>query len=233
MQNNKVKRFMFLLTIVLAIYLLSKYSLSESLNLLSIKDTFIAGPSCEIPLQISSHDENQNKVPDALDFVKGARQEAERRTRYDGSYYQQGYPPEGKGACTDVIWRSFRQAGYDLRAMVDEDIRTVPEVYGPTGQNPDSCIDYRRVQNLQVFFQRHGKVLTTELKPGDKTNLIQWQPGDIVVFAPPKEHIAIISDHRRRDGVPFIIHNAGPWAAEVDGLQSWPSEIEYHFRFES
>ncbi len=196
-----------------------------------IKNYIIPSPRCEIPLQISSYDENKNKVPDALDFVKGARQEVEGRTRYDGSYYQQGYPPEGRGACTDVIWRAFRQGGYDLRAMVDEDIQEVPAAYGQTGQNPDSCIDYRRVQNLQVFFQRHGQVLTTEIKPGDEANLINWQPGDIVVFAPPKEHIAIISDQRRRDGVPLIIHNAGPWASEVDYLQSWPTDIIYHFRF--
>ncbi len=119
-----------------------------------------------------------------------------------------------------------------MRVMVDEDIRLVPEEYGATGQQPDSAIDYRRVQNLQVFFQRYGQVLTTEIKPGDKTNLVYWQPGDIVVFAPPQEHIAIISDHRRRDGVPLIIHNAGPWASEVDYLQNWPSPIIYHFRFE-
>ena len=202
------------------------------INNLEIRDFSIFEPRCEVPLQISSHDENRNEVPDALDFVAGARQEVERRTRYDGSYYQAGYPPEGRGACTDVIWRAFRQGGYDLRAMVDEDIRMALDEYGKTGQHPDSAIDYRRVQNLQVFFQRHGQVLTTALKPGDKGNLIEWQPGDIVVFSAPKEHIAIISDRRRRDGVPFIIHNAGPWASEVDYLQSWPSPIVYHFRFD-
>lgn len=216
---------------LLLILFLNRSTLLKYINNLEIEDFIVSEPCCEVPLRISSHDENQNKVPDALDFVAGARQEVERHTRYDGSYYNEGYPPEGKGACTDVIWRSFRQGGYDLRAMVDEDIRLAPGEYGATGQQPDSCIDYRRVQNLQVFFQRYGQVLTNEIKPGDKANLTNWQPGDIVVFAAPKEHIAIISDQRRPDGVPLIIHNAGPWASEADYLQSWPSPIIYHFRF--
>lgn len=213
------------------ILFLNRSSLLSYINHQEIKDFIVSEPRCDVPLQISSHDENQNKIPDALDFVAGARQEVENQTIYDGSYYQAGAPPEGKGACTDVIWRAFKKGGFDLRTMVDEDIRLVPDEYGETGQHPDSAIDYRRVQNLQVFFQRHGQSLTTALKPGDKANLTQWQPGDIVVFALPKEHIAIISDQRRRDGVPFIIHNAGPWASEADYLQSWPTPIIYHFRF--
>lgn len=226
--NRKV----ILIAAVVLLLFLNKDYLAGYFNDTEFPDFMISEPRCEVPLRISSHDENQNELPDALDFVAGARQEVDNHTIYDGSYYQQGYPPEGRGACTDVIWRAFRQGGYDLRAMVDEDIRKDPGEYGETGQHPDSAIDYRRVQNLQVFFQRHGKVLTTELKPGDKTNLIEWQPGDIVVFALPQEHIAIISDRRRRDGVPYIIHNAGPLASEADYLQHWPTPIIYHFRFE-
>lgn len=231
MLHNRKKSLFLLLAAGIVIYLIWSQPFIAQYLKYPIKDRLIPGPRCEIPLQISAHDQNDNEIPDALDFVAGARQEVKDRTRYDGSYYQQGYPPEGRGACTDVIWRAFRRAGYDLRAMVDEDIQAVPAAYGPTGQNPDSCIDYRRVQNLQVFFQRHGQVLTTEIKPGDKDNLTNWQPGDIVVFARPQEHIALISDKRRRDGVPLIIHNAGPWASEVDYLQDWPTEIIYHFRF--
>lgn len=220
------------LIIVVLFLLLNKDFIVKTINRAGINDLTWIKARCEVPLQISSHDQNQNKVPDALDFVAGARSEVERQTIYDGSYYAEGAPPEGRGACTDVVWRAFRQGGYDLRAMVDEDIRLAADKYGAAGQHPDSAIDYRRVQNLQVFFQRHGQVLTTDIKAGDQTNLVQWQPGDIVVFAAPKEHIAIISDRRRRDGVPYIIHNAGPCASEGDYLQSWPSQIIFHFRFQ-
>lgn len=218
--------------ILLLILFVNREYIQKEINSSEIRDFISTEPRLEVPLKISSHDENGNQVPDALDFVAGARQEAERKTIYDASYYSIGYPPEGRGACTDLVWRAFRQGGYDLHAMVDEDIRLAPDVYGATGQHPDSAIDYRRVQNLQIFFKRHGQVLTTAIKPGEKTNLMQWQPGDIVVFALPLEHIAIISDQRRRDGVPYIIHNAGPYASEGNYLQSWPSPIIYHFRFE-
>jgi uncharacterized protein YijF (DUF1287 family) len=188
-------------------------------------------PRCEVPQMISSQDQNQNGIPDAIDMVKGARQEVERGTVYDGSYFQGGYPPEGKGACTDVIWRAFKVAGYDLKKMVDEDIRTSPEAYGATGRHPDPNIDFRRVSNLQIFFKRHGQELTTQVIPGDATNLSNWQPGDIVVFGLPLEHIGIISDQRGRDGVPQMIHNCGPLASEGNYLLSWNSKTTYHFRF--
>lgn len=187
-------------------------------------------PGLEIPLTIEDRDENQNGAPDALDFVAGARREAANGTLYDAGYYA-GYPPEGRGACTDVIWRAFREAGYDLKKMVDEDIREAPEAYGTTGSRPDPNIDFRRVSNLVVFFRRHARKLTTTVKPGDSENLVEWQPGDIVVFGPPYEHIGIISDQRRPDGVPLLIHNAGPRAAEKDHLLRWPSKITHHFRY--
>jgi uncharacterized protein len=133
--------------------------------------------------------------------------------------------------CTDVVWRAMRDAGYDLKALVDKDIRKNTAKYPRIAGNPDPNIDFRRVSNLIVFFQRNGTELTKNIKSGDIENLSQWQPGDIVTFDNPHEHIAIISDKRRKDGVPFILHNAGPTATESDQLQSWPSKITGHFRF--
>jgi len=74
-------------------------------------------------------------------------------------------------------------------------------------------------------------VLTSEVIPGDADNLKEWQGGDIVVYGSPVPHIAVVSDKRRKDGVPYIIHNGGPYAREEDKLLSWPSDIIYHFRF--
>jgi uncharacterized protein YijF (DUF1287 family) len=96
---------------------------------------------------------------------------------------------------------------------------------------PDPNIDFRRVPNLLVYFKRHAQDLTREIIPRDVANLSEWQPGDIVTFAAPHEHIAIISDKRRPDGVPYILHNAGPIPTESDQLASWPSPITGHFRF--
>ncbi len=108
-----------------------------------------------------------------------------------------------------------------------------PYAYGYVDKKPDPNIDFRKVGILDVFFQRHAAILTTEVKPGDPSNLEQWQPGDIVVFGSPTDpdHIAIISDRRRKDGVPLVIHNAGPWATEGDYLLRWHSKILHHFRY--
>ncbi len=188
-------------------------------------------PACVVPQMVSSQDQNRNGIPDSLDIVRGAREEVTRETVYDASYYQ-GYPPEGRGACTDVIWRAWAAAGYNLKEMVDDDIRQSPAAYGETGSHPDPNIDFRRVGNLQVFLARHAQELTTSINPNDVDNLTDWQPGDIVIFGGRLEHIGVISDRRGRDGVPLMIHNSGPTAREDQYyLTNWPTPITHHFRF--
>ncbi|MBC2722538.1 MAG: DUF1287 domain-containing protein [Desulfosporosinus sp.] len=164
-------------------------------------------------------------------MVAGAKAEVKRKPQYRSAYYQGGYPPESEGVCTDVVWRAFRDAGYDLKSLVDQDISANIEEYSRVEGKPDPNIDFRRVPNLIVFLRRNAQELTREIIPGDVENLTLWQAGDIVTFAPPHEHIAIISDKRRPDGVPYILHNSGPTPSESDQLQNWPSQITGHFRF--
>lgn len=229
MKRSKKLFFGIFILVLLLVILQEHYG--DRLDPTIITDKLDLGPTCQVPLLISSEDRNGNNIPDALDLVQGAHREVERGTLYDASYYAGGYPPEDKGCCTDVIWRAFEVAGYDFKAMLDEDIKSCPEAYGVTGKQPDPDIDFRRVKNLQVFFKRYGQEFTTEVKPGDVENLKQWQPGDIVVFGDPLEHIGIISDQRLKSGVPLVIHNGGPRASESNALQLWPSKIIYHFRF--
>jgi uncharacterized protein YijF (DUF1287 family) len=195
-----------------------------------LKRALTIGPACPVRQVVSAQDQNNNGISDSLDIVNGARSEVKRHTRYDSSYYQGGYPPEGKGACTDLVWRALQAAGYNLKQMVDDDIRRAPAAYGADGRQPDPNIDFRRVTNLQIYFSRHAQVLTNKLIPGDQANQANWQPGDIVVFAKPHEHVGIISDRRCRDGVPLLLHNPGPWARETDCLTIWPSKIAGHYR---
>jgi len=228
------KRWLILLVTVVGLALLySAYgNMQSGLHILSQLGSPYQGSKCEVPQLLSSQDQNRNGTPDSIDIVNGARQEVEKGTVYDGAYFQGGYPPESRGACTDVIWRAFKAAGYDLKKMVDKDIKSTPQAYGATGRDPDPSIDFRRVSNLQVFFKRHGQELTTEIVPENVTNLTNWQPGDVVVFGLPLEHIGIISDQRGRDGVPLMIHNCGPQASEDNYyLLNWPSKITHHFRF--
>lgn len=185
----------------------------------------------DIPRVISKSDANQNGVSDTDDIIEGARQEAKRRPIYKSAYYVGGFPPETEGVCTDVIWRAFQYAGYDLKALIDADIKANTKAYPRTAGKPDRHIDFRRVPNQLVFFKRHAQVLTTELIPGDRENMAQWQPGDIVTFKGP-DHIAILSTIRNSEGLPYLIHNDGPWASEGDDFPFWAERgITGHFRF--
>jgi hypothetical protein len=178
-----------------------------------------------------SHDQDGDGLNDLDDIVQGAYIEAEHRPRYKSAYYSGGYPPDDEGVCTDVIWRALQNAGYSLKDLVDQDIRQATADYPRVAGSPDPNIDFRRVKNLTVFFRKYADSLTSEVIPGDAENLREWQRGDIVVFADPLSHIGIVSDRRRRDGVPYLIHNGGPYTREEDVLTNWPSPIIYHFRF--
>lgn len=184
----------------------------------------------DVEKNIVKSDKDGDGKLDADEIVAGARKMAENRTKYVDAYYKGGYPPEDEGVCTDVVWRGYREAGYDLKSLIDQDIRNNVKAYPRVNGNPDPNIDFRRVPNMFQFFKTHGQRLTTELKPGDAENLSQWQPGDIVTFDKP-EHIAVISDKRRRDGVPCIIHAKRSCTVEADELTWWTSKITGHFRF--
>jgi len=207
----------------------------------SVVEIFLLHPTSSTPsrrLQVrqeySSHDEDADGINDTQDLLDGARAEVRRHPIYHSGYYRGGYPPEDEGVCTDLIWRALRQAGYDLKESIDEDIRQRTSAYPRVQGEPDPNIDFRRVPNVLEYLRRYGTSLTTEIKPWDEENLKEWQGGDIVVFGKPKEHIAIISDKRRADGVPFIIHNSAPYPAEQDALLYWDSKVSKivgHFRW--
>jgi uncharacterized protein YijF (DUF1287 family) len=179
------------------------------------------------PLLKSSVDENKNGKDDYTDFVAGARIVAKEHPTYDDGYYQGGYPPAGRGACTDLIAEAFKNAGYDLKAMVDADIAAHPSDY-PSVTAPDPNIDYRRTGTLGQFFKLHAVSLTT-----DVTKTSQWQQGDIVVFETTR-HIGMVSDTRDANGIAYFIHNnhqSGPF--EEDFLAHTKLKITGHYRFDA
>ena len=175
---------------------------------------------------VSPVDYNQNGEDDYTDILLGARADAEKHPKYDGSYYAGGYPPDDVGVCTDVIWRAFRQAGYSLKDMVDQDIQRRPQAYESISV-PDPNIDFRRVSTLLTFFSAYGQELTT-----DRRQVDQWQPGDIVFFN-GRQHVGIVSDRRNQQGQPYIIHNGGQWKREEDFLRYASQEVTAHYRFNS
>lgn len=169
----------------------------------------------------SELDQDGDGKDDFEDIMEGARSYVRTRPKYESVYYEGGYPDGNVGVCTDVIWSAFQEAGYDLKAMVDEDIAAHTAAYPRVTGRPDRNIDFRRVPNLLVFFQRNAQTLTL-----DPSDLEAWQPGDIVVY---KDHIAIVSEKRNSRGIPFIIHHGGQPVYEEDSMTR--QKIIGHFRW--
>lgn len=174
---------------------------------------------------ISSVDFNGNGMDDYTDILNGAKTEAKNHPKYDGKYYEGGYPPDDIGVCSDVVWRAFKNAGYCLRDMVNKDIMENPKSYSHI-EKPDKNIDFRRVKNLKIFFENHAVKLTF-----NPYEISQWQAGDIVIYN--DNHIAIVSDKRNEQGLAYIIHHYSLFQLnfEEDSLNS--SEITGHYRFDA
>ena len=175
----------------------------------------------QVPDFYSTVDADGDGVDDQTDVLNNAQAYVDTHPKYKSRYYQTGYPDDDYGVCTDVVAFALKNAGYDLQALVDVDIREHPQWYDI--QQPDANIDFRRVRNLKVFFAHHAVVLTT-----DVSKIEEWQGGDIVIF---KKHIGIVSDRRNRDGVPYVIHHNSPWQSvyEQDILEK-RSDIVGHYR---
>ena len=172
----------------------------------------------------SAVDFNKNGTDDYTDILLGARKDAKNHPKYDGKYIDGGYPPDNIGVCTDVVWRGFKNAGYSLKDMVDNDIKNRRNAYSRI-EKPDTNIDFRRVKNLRIFFDEYAVSLTTDI-----TEIAEWQAGDIVIFNNEK-HIGIVSDKRNHDGQPYIIHNGGQPNREEDYLKR--STVVAHYRFDA
>lgn len=169
----------------------------------------------------SKVDFDHDLIDDYTDLMLGARRYVNTQPDYVSDYFSGGYPPEGQGVCTDVVWRALRAAGYDFKAMIDKDIAKNPSAYPLTNGLPDANIDFRRVVNLKVYMERHTTVLTTDTDRPE-----EWQPGDFVFY---EGHVAIVSDRRNADGLPWIIHHTGRGAFEEDALTYRP--ITGHYRW--
>ncbi|HEX8464052.1 MAG TPA: DUF1287 domain-containing protein [Abditibacterium sp.] len=169
--------------------------------------------------------------PTAAKIVKAAR--AQEGDDYDASYLKLSYPggdvPKGRGACTDVVVRALRGAGFDLQHLVHEDMRRDFGRYPDPWKlrRTDKNIDHRRVPNLSTYFEKYGQVLP--LQTSGKA-LKTWLPGDIVTWklAGNKDHIGVVSDGIGTSGKPMVVHNAFQ-CIEQDYLDAWP--IVGHFRF--
>jgi uncharacterized protein len=170
-------------------------------------------------------------VAELTPFQQGVVRDLDRQKsahiRYVDGYFHGGDPPANEGVCSDVVIRSFRAAGVDLRHEVASDIASHRRDYRIS--KPDANIDHRRCRNLIVFFKRHAKSLPT----GPNAD---WQPGDVVFWDTDGKgvgtHVGVIANGKLADGTPTVVHHFPPLeVSETDSLFVRP--ITNHFRWSS
>lgn len=169
----------------------------------------------------STIDEDQDGIDDQTDILEGTFDYIASKPKYKSRYYPAGYSDDEYGVCTDVVANALKSAGYDPMVLIQEDIEKNPDDYDI--DEPDINIDFRRVENLKVYFSHTAISLTTDI-----SNAEEWQGGDIVIF---QNHVGIISDRRNENGVPYVIHHNDPWqtAYEQDILET-RDDIVGHYR---
>lgn len=169
----------------------------------------------------SAIDKDNDGIDDQTDILQNTRKYIAKKPKYKSKYYETGYPNDNYGVCTDVVAFSLLEAGYDLKELVNEDIKKNKELYNI--DIIDKNIDFRRVKNLQVYFKNNAISLTTDIN-----DITAWQGGDIIIF---KKHIGIVSDKRNKKGISFIIHHANPFQLyyEEDVLEKY-TDIVGHYR---
>ncbi|MBE3089187.1 MAG: DUF1287 domain-containing protein [Actinobacteria bacterium] len=190
-------------------------------------------------------DADEDGINNQKDIMLGAKKQLGKPAKNifleegETNYYQGGGPPEDLADCTDIIVRAFFEAGFSLKDLVYEDIKEnfgqypIKEIWNRSFCDPN--IDYRRIQNLEIFFNRNAKVFDILFNASDEQNLNSWLPGDVVFFDMDRigysDNVGIISDNTTRDGVPKVIYNyIDPgYTVEKDILKE--KIITGHYRF--
>jgi uncharacterized protein len=174
-----------------------------------------------------------NSSPDLRLVIDGAVEQVGKTTSYDPSYQKIEYPngdvPIETGVCSDVIVRAFRKGGIDLQKDIHEDMKdnfsSYPTRWGLKGA--DANIDHRRVPNLQTYFTRTGKSLSTG---GSSETFL---PGDIITWdlgLGGTEHIGmVVNVWYKPEQRYLIVHNVGAGTRMEDVLFAW--KITGHYRY--
>ena len=166
-------------------------------------------------------------------LIAAARRQVGVTLAYDPAYTALDYPggdvPRGKGVCTDVLIRAYRDAfGLDLQVEAHRDMaanfRAYPKRWSL--KRPDRNIDHRRVPNLETFWTRQSARLPIPARAED------WQPGDLftTLIDGRLPHTGIVSDRLAGNGNPLVIHNIGSGAREEDMLLAWKPTGRFRWR---
>ena len=119
-----------------------------------------------------------------------------------------------------ILIKKGESKNFTKKIKVNEDIKLHKERYNI--KIIDKNIDFRRVNNLNIYFKYNSISLTLDPK-----EISSWQGGDIVVF---KRHIGIVSDKRNSKGISYVIHHANPFQINYEEDILEINEIIGHYR---
>lgn len=201
---------------------------------LSTTETESGLSASETPNSLFSLSEEQKKI------IFRALELLNENIEYGYQYYPEtGYPTDNKWISTDVVAMVLKDCGYDLMELIYKDMSEHKEAYPMDlkgSKNLDKYMDFRQVYFQETFFKRYALELPSEYIPGDETNNLQWQPGDVVFFEvdkdnPGKDVVGIISSHKNDRGVPLVIMCTKDLGklSEVDVLEEY--KIKGHYRY--
>jgi uncharacterized protein YijF (DUF1287 family) len=182
-------------------------------------------------------DDDRDGIPDPLDLLLGGHKNSLNAAVYGGGYILLAFPggdvPRDMGVCTDVIVRAVRNAGLDLQAELQREIRRAPRAF-PMVRRPNAHIDHRRVRTVLPYFERRWDRRRAAVDDAEDPP----RPGDVIfmdTFAsrPGPDHVGIVSDRVGPSGLPLVINSwtDGFRAGEMDLLGSIP--VTHRFRYPS
>ena len=113
-----------------------------------------------IPTYQSKMDKDSDGIDDQTDILNNVKEYIKTKPKYKSKYYENGYPTDEYGVCTDVVAFGLLNAGYDLKQLVNEDIKQHKNNYSI--DVIDINIDFRRVKNLYVYLKNNANSLTLD-----------------------------------------------------------------------
>ena len=114
-----------------------------------------------IKTYVSNIDKDNDGIDDQTDILINTRKYIATKPKYKSKYYGTGYPDDNYGVCTDVVAFALKDAGYDLRELVNNHVKENRNLYDI--DVVDKNIDFRRVLNLKTYFDYNAISLTTDI----------------------------------------------------------------------
>ena len=112
--------------VIIIILLISSYFILDNLGYLPHRT--YTNKDFNIENYYSSIDKDHDGIDDQSDILINVRNYIKTKPKYQSKYYANGYPDDNYGVCTDVVAFGLKDAGYDLKELVYNDISLTTDI---------------------------------------------------------------------------------------------------------